>query len=356
MIKVSAIVSVYKAQEFIEGCLEDLVQQSLFKRGQLEIVIIDSNSPQNEKAIIEGYQHRFANIVYHRTPERESLYQAWNRGIELARGEYVTNANCDDRHHPECIESLSKVLDSRSEIDLVYADVFESAVPNETFNQNPRGARYVYPEYFAPESLLFFQFGCQPIWRKRIHERIGEFDAELRAAGDWDFCIRFALAGLRAVHVPQVLGSFLSRAGSISQQGSTSVTEQAHVKKRYLTIPSILDLYRAEGWRVDTPQDRARVFTDFSMRATQVRLPWEPGRSFQDPAALIVGCQAAFNEAAADVRAAWNLGVALLTCGCSDNAKPFLERGLSSQDSAIHESYRAMQRGDVVELPLLPIE
>jgi glycosyltransferase involved in cell wall biosynthesis len=355
MIKASAIVSVYKAQEFIRGCLEDLVQQSLFKRGQLEIVIVDSNSPQNEKEIIEVYQQRFANIVYHRTPERESLYQAWSRGIELARGEYVTNANCDDRHHPECIESLSKVLDKRLDIDLAYADVFESSVANQTFHENPRSSRYVYPEYFAPESLLFFQFGCQPVWRKRVHERIGKFDPQLRAAGDWDFCIRFSLAGLRAAHVPQPLGSFLSRPSSISQQDSTSVAEQAQVKRRYLTSQSIVELYRAEGWKVETSQDRARVFTDFSIRATQVRLPWEPGRSFQDPAALIAGCQAAFNEAVANDRAAWNLGVALLTCGCSDHAKPFLERGLSSQDSVILESYRAVQRGEVSELSLLPI-
>jgi glycosyltransferase involved in cell wall biosynthesis len=356
MIKVSAIVSVYKALEFIEGLLEDLVQQSLFKRGQLEIIIVDSNSPQDEKAVIERYQQSYPNIIYHRTAERESLYQAWNRGVQLARAEYVTNANCDDRHHPECIESLSKVLDNRPDVDLVYADVYESSVANQPFHENPRSVRYVYPQYFAPESLLFFQFGCQPLWRKRVHEHIGEFDAGLRATGDWDFCIRFSLAGLRAVHVPQVLGSFLSRPSSISQQDTTSVNEQGQVKKRYLINQSILNLYRAEGWNIEKSEDRARVFTDFSMRASCVKLPWEPGRSFQDPVALIVGCQAAFDEAVTDFRAAWNLGVALLTCRCSDSAKPFLERGLSSRNSKILEAWHAVQRGEMAHLPLLPIE
>lgn len=355
MIKVSAIVSVFKAQEFIEGCLEDLVQQSLFKRGLLEIIVIDSNSPHDEKIVVERYQQRYPNIIYHRTPERESLYQAWNRGVRLARAEYVTNSNCDDRHHPEGIEALAKVLDNRPEIDLVYADVYESTVANETFAENPRYTRYVYPEYFAPESLLLFQFGCQPLWRKRVHDRMGEFDGELRAAGDWDFCVRFSLAGLRAVHVPQVLGSFLNRTSSLSQQDSTSVKEQALVKKRYLTAQSILNLYREEGWPVEKPEDRVRVFTDFAMRASNVKLPWEPGRSFQDPAALVVGCQAAFDEATMDMRAAWNLGVALLTCGCSDHAKPFFERALSSQDPTIIEAWRTVHQGAAAQPSLLPI-
>jgi glycosyltransferase involved in cell wall biosynthesis len=355
MIKVSALVSVYKAQEFIEGCLEDLVQQSLFARGQLEIVVIDSNSPQNERAIIERYLKRYPTIVYHRTPEREPLYQAWNRGIRLARGEYITNANCDDRHHPEAIEALAKVLDNRPEVDLVYADVYESNVANETFKANPRRTRYVYPNYFAPKSLLFYQFGCQPLWRKGVHERMGEFDSELRAAGDWDFCVRFSLAGLRAVRIPQVLGSFLNRPSSISQQDSTSVKEQALVRRRYMSPQSILDLYRLEGWQAHTPEDRARIFTDFGIQAAHVQLPWEPGKTFQDPSALIMGLKAAFDEAQANERAGWNLGMALLACGIPDQARYWVERGASSRDTTLLEAWRAAQQGEPPERLLLPL-
>jgi hypothetical protein len=355
MIKVSALVSVYKAQEFIDGCLLDLVQQSLFLRGELEIVVIDSNSPQDERRIIERYQERFPNIVYHRTPEREPLYQAWNRGIELARGEYVTNANCDDRHHPGGIEVLSEVLDTHPAIDLAYADVFESRLENERFVDNQGIARYSYPDYFAPQSLLFYQFGCQPVWRKRIHSKMGLFSADLRAAGDWEFSIRFALAGLQALHVPQVLGSFLTRTNSISQQDTTSFNEQAQVKKRFLTQQSILSLYKVEGWPTATSEERVKVFTDFAIRASEVVLPWEPGRSFKDPIALLTGCQAAFDEAKSDVRAYWNLGVALLTCGQTEYAKPILMHGLQSRDPRIVEAWRLAHEGSMTHLAFLPI-
>ena len=44
--KVSAIVSVYKAERFIKGCLEDLLSQTLFQKGDLEIIIVNSGSPE----------------------------------------------------------------------------------------------------------------------------------------------------------------------------------------------------------------------------------------------------------------------------------------------------------------------
>ncbi|MGL5509063.1 MAG: glycosyltransferase, partial [Microcoleaceae cyanobacterium] len=46
-IKVSAIVSTYNSEAFFAGCLEDLVNQTLYQTGELEIIIIDSNSKEN---------------------------------------------------------------------------------------------------------------------------------------------------------------------------------------------------------------------------------------------------------------------------------------------------------------------
>jgi glycosyltransferase involved in cell wall biosynthesis len=355
MIKVSAIVSVYKAQEFIEGCLQDLVQQSLFKRGQLEIVIIDSNSPQDERVVIERYRKLFPNIVYHRTAERETLYQAWNRGIELASGEYITNANCDDRHHPGGLAALCKVLDNRPEIDLVYADVYESNLPNQPFQENPRECRYSYHDFFAPQVLLFYQFGCQPVWRKKIHSRIGSFSSDLKAAGDWDFCIRFALAGLRALHVPQVLGSFLDRKTSISQQDSTSHDEQVLLKKRYMETDAIVRLYRNAGWKAETPEERARLFTDFSVRASNLSLPWKPGKSYADLWAVVLGFQAAYETDCTDSRTSWNFGIALVECGLADKAKPFLEHGIRSQDPSIIAAWQTAQASNSLNLSYLSL-
>jgi hypothetical protein len=353
--KVSALVSLYKASSFVDSCLADLVGQSLFRKGQLEIVVIDSASPEDERRIVEDYQRRYENIVYIRTEDRERLYQAWNRGIKACRGAYITNANADDRHHPECLEILSRSLDAHPDVQLVYSDVFESQTPNEPFEQNARSICYRYPEYFSPEALLHYQFGCQPMWRKTVHASIGYFSDEMVAAGDWEFNIRFAMAGLRARHVPIVLGSFLQRPTSISQQNDTSGQEQVALRKRYLTVDNILSLYAREGMSARSPADKAAALTDFARRAMSLRLPWEPGRTFVDGQAALLCCAQAFDLAQDEPRVAWNLGVALQCVAQPGEAQRYLQKAVAARHPEIEKVIEHVQNGMSLVLPIVPL-
>ena len=354
MIKVSAIVSLYNSLEYVDECLRDLVEQSLFKRGELEVVVIDSNSPQDERSVVERYQERYSNIVYLRTDERETLYQAWNRGIALAQGAYLTNANSDDRHHPEALEIMHRALMAAPEIDLVYADVYESSVPNQRFFDNPRTKRYYYPQYFAPTSLLFYQFGCQPMWRRRVHDVIGGFSPTLRAAGDWEFSIRFARAGLRARHIPMVLGSFLQRCDSISSGGTTSHREQTQIYQS-ATEEDILALYACEGYAINTPHDRTLIFTDFAHRASEMHLPWQGEGAYIEPRSAVMACYAAYTTSQEDPRTAWNLGITLLRTSQQERAVPFLQQGAAVSDPVVTETLEAFSRGHAVPLRLLQL-
>ena len=85
---VSAIVSTFNAARFIRGCIEDLEGQTISDK--IEIIIVDSASEQNEGEIVREFQERYPNIRYTRTEQRESVYAAWNRGIRMARGKYIT--------------------------------------------------------------------------------------------------------------------------------------------------------------------------------------------------------------------------------------------------------------------------
>ena len=105
---VSAIVSVYNAEKYLKGCLEDLLSQSIAHR--VEIIIVDSGSQENESSIAHRFQERYDNIQYIRTEKRETVYAAWNRGIKAARGKYITNANADDRQRSDAFEIMAQTL------------------------------------------------------------------------------------------------------------------------------------------------------------------------------------------------------------------------------------------------------
>ncbi|MBT3666715.1 MAG: glycosyltransferase, partial [Opitutae bacterium] len=78
-LKVTAIVSTFNAQHLIGGCLEDLVRQTIYAKGEMEIIVIDSGSQEEEGAIVREYQSRYDRIRYFRTEQRETLYRSWNR-------------------------------------------------------------------------------------------------------------------------------------------------------------------------------------------------------------------------------------------------------------------------------------
>ncbi|NCR40012.1 MAG: glycosyltransferase [Microcystis aeruginosa W13-11] len=207
-IKVSVIVSTYKSAEFIRGCLEDLVTQTLYQKGEVEIIIIDSASPENEGEIIQKFQENYPNIIYQRTQERETLYCAWNRAIKLARGLYLTNGNTDDRRCFNALEIMANYLDNNREISLVYADQLITTIKNDTFATTPALKHWNWPNYSYQQMRQGCCVGSQPMWRKMLHDKYGYFQENFRCAGDYEFWLRIGSQGKKMALIPEILGLY----------------------------------------------------------------------------------------------------------------------------------------------------
>lgn len=128
---ISAIISTYNSERFIRGKIEDLLQQTIFDK--LEIVIVNSGSQQNEEEIIKEYIEKYPNIKYIRTEERETIYKAWNRGIKISNGKYITNTNTDDRLKENALEILSTELEKYPNVGVVYADQYITTMQNQGY-------------------------------------------------------------------------------------------------------------------------------------------------------------------------------------------------------------------------------
>jgi glycosyltransferase involved in cell wall biosynthesis len=224
---VSAIVSTYRSERFIKGCLEDLEAQSIGSR--IEIIVVDSGSPEREGDIVRDFQSRYSNITYLRT-ERETVYQAWNRAIASAKGDYLTNANTDDRHAPDAYERLVAALQRHPGVALAYADCAVTVAPGLSFADAPRVAVFAWPES-DPRLLFKVNFiGPQPMWRRDLHDRYGLFDENFVAAGDYEFWLRIAPTE-RFVHVAEILGLYLMSPDSIEHRNRRSDREEARIAR-----------------------------------------------------------------------------------------------------------------------------
>ena len=266
---VSAIVSTYNSERFLRGCLEDLEAQTIADR--LEIIVVDSGSTQNERAIVEEFQQRFSNIVYLRT-ERESLYAAWNRAIAIAHGRYLTNANTDDRHRPDAYELLARALDEHP-VGIVYADSWQTTVENETFATTQSRRAFGWPEFSLKELVLRNYFGPHPMWRRSVHETVGLFNPDYAIAGDYDFNLRVA-AKFGACRVEGVLGLYLE-GGLESRHREQCVRETRqllHHHRRQIPVEDIQPALREPGF---SAQARAKLLVEYAVALTTT---WHPDK------------------------------------------------------------------------------
>lgn len=227
---VSAIVSTYNAERFLRGKLEDLEAQSIADR--LEIIVIDSASPQNEAAIVAEFQKRYDNIRYLRTEKRETVYQAWNRGIHLASGEFVTNANTDDRLRCDCYQTLVRALREHPDCALAYPDMRITQQENATFDAHtPLGYRD-WPPYDRLALLELCCVGPFPLWRRSLHDEIGYFDERYKSAADYEYWLR-ASEKHPFIHVPEFLGLYWLSDATVSRRGDLPTLEYLQVQKEY---------------------------------------------------------------------------------------------------------------------------
>lgn len=196
--KLSILTSVYKGEKYIRGFLEDITRQTIFD--QCELIMINANSPENEEPVTRKYMQKYPNnIVYKKIDYDPGVYGVWNLGIKMARADYVTNANLDDRLKYDCYETHVRYLDEHPTIDLVYSGCYLTNKPNETFEHNSSHGRVMWhtqQEFDRIKQLYNWipYVNNHPVWRKSLHTRYGFFDERFKAVG-MEFWIRATLCG-----------------------------------------------------------------------------------------------------------------------------------------------------------------
>jgi len=90
--KISVIVPVYNVEEYLERCLNSLVNQTL---KDIEIIVVNDGSPDNSQKIIDKYVKKYKNVKSY-IKKNGGLSDARNYGLKYATGEYISFIDSDD--------------------------------------------------------------------------------------------------------------------------------------------------------------------------------------------------------------------------------------------------------------------
>lgn len=230
---VTAIVSAYKSEKFIRQCLMDLCNQSI--SDELEIIVVDAASPENERSVVESFQKIHPNITYIRTGSRIGVYSAWNMMVKLARGKYITPMSTNDRLRKDAYEILAGYLEKFQDIALVYGNTWQTKYPCESFESHTVYNEFCWPQYSYEQLLAVPMVGPHPLWRASVHEEIGFFDESYTANGDQEFFLRLGQHH-ELMSVPEYTGLYWLAPDALSVAGKTPELETERAHRKYQEV------------------------------------------------------------------------------------------------------------------------
>ena len=213
--RASIVVSLYRAADKLEFFLNAINNQTLVQSGAAEVILVDSGSPDRPHKVFSRCAESLRMpVVYARSAERETVQAAWNRGIQLSRGEYLAFLGVDETLLPDALEVLARELDRDPALDWVTGSSLMTAVDEHgTWKDDVMfyGRTDYHPTLPYLDTCYLSWVGA--LYRRSIHGRCGYYDPSFGAAGDTEFKYR-VLPHLKTKSIPRTLGVFLNYPGA----------------------------------------------------------------------------------------------------------------------------------------------
>jgi glycosyltransferase involved in cell wall biosynthesis len=194
-LKISIITVSYNSEKTIKETFESVRSQS--RNGfDLEYIHIDGLSNDATMSISREYD----DLITKRISEKDSgIYNAMNKGIQIATGDVIGFLNSDDTFASNSIlHSIHSLFNSNAELDIVYGDINYVDHSGHIKRKWNTGKRRSFSKGWHPAHPGFYA-------KKIVFEQHGNFDESLKIAADFDLMLRFLeIAKAKSVYLNRV--------------------------------------------------------------------------------------------------------------------------------------------------------
>ena len=122
-IKVSVIVPVYNAQDYLEQCIVSILEQTL---QEIEVICVDDSSTDRSLEILKKYEKEDSRMRVLTQPN-SGAGAARNRGLSQASGEYLSFLDADDFFEPDMLElAYAKAKEDRADMVVFKSDQYHT--------------------------------------------------------------------------------------------------------------------------------------------------------------------------------------------------------------------------------------
>ncbi|MDR2039810.1 MAG: glycosyltransferase [Bacteroidales bacterium] len=247
--KVSIITASYNNVDTIRSTIESVLSQTY---PDIEYIVVDGGSADGTVDIIKEYQHFIAKWI---SEPDEGIYYALNRGLDMATGDVIGFLHADD---VLCdYSTVSKIIDifEKKQVDAVYGDLVYVA-RNDVHNI----VRFWKSNDFTPQLLKQGWMPPHPTLfvLKKMYEKYGNFNTNLRIAADYDLILRFfSQPDFKSEYLPHIIVRM--RMGGMSNKNIGNLFRKSQEDYKSMKFNNIGGL-RALIWKNFSKLSQLKLF------------------------------------------------------------------------------------------------
>ena len=212
---ISIIVAVFNGVKTLQQCIDSVAKQTYPNK---ELIIIDGGSNDGTVDLLRLNQE---HITYWISEPDSGIYNAWNKGLTQAQGEWICFLGADDFiWDSQVLERLSTRLEKLpASIHVAYGQIMLISADGESL--------YAAGEPWQKIKERFKQVMCiyhQGVMHRRgLFQQNGKFDESFQIAGDYELLLR-ELKTSDAVFIPDIIIVAMRREGISSKPANTLLT------------------------------------------------------------------------------------------------------------------------------------
>jgi glycosyltransferase involved in cell wall biosynthesis len=210
---VTVVTAVYNGQPHVTQCLESVLRQDY---PNIEHIVIDGGSGDGTVEVLRRYEDRLA--LWKSEPDL-GIYDAWNKGLREARGEWICFLGIDDEFLPGAISAYMVLAATNLQAEYLTSQV---KVVDSSGYQRIMGGPWTWKQF----SRWMCTAHAGSMHRRSLYQRLGTYDTSYRIVADYELLLR-ARDQLNTAYMPII--TVIMKDGGVSRT-RMALVEQARAK------------------------------------------------------------------------------------------------------------------------------
>ncbi len=241
-IRFSIITITYNAGKVLQPTIDSIREQSY---PDIEYIIIDGASTDNTLEIIKRNE---SEITYYVSEKDNGLYDAMNKGLKAATGDYVLFLNAGDSlHSPFTLRNIvSSIKENSMKNDVYDKSLLPDIIYGETAIIDSQRNFMEMRRLSAPKKLTYKSF----IWGMLVchqsfivkREIAPLYDTNYRFSSDFDWCIRCMKQSKKIFNSELIISDYLNE-GLTTNNRNASLKERFRIMSKYYSLPLTVGIH-----------------------------------------------------------------------------------------------------------------